>query len=93
MKHGGAQGVWAVVEEVSERERSGRFKVFSTCKYYLEERRNYHQTINKMGDAQLNQRRDDTLKACFYAVMMRRYAKTNQTRRRHISVPSFSTRV
>jgi len=92
---GGPQPVWPIVEEVAERERSGRFKVFSTCNNYLEERRNYHQKITKGGESELNQRRDDALKACFYAVMMRRYAQTRQSvkRTRQASIPAFSTRV
>lgn len=68
---GGPQPVWPIIEEVMERERSGRFKVFSTCHEYLEERRNYHMKDNKIVD-----KRDDTLKAAFYAVMMIKSAKT-----------------
>ena len=91
---GGPQPVWPIVEEVAERERSGRFKVFSTCSNYLEERRNYHQKITKGGDSELNQKRDDCLKACFYGVMMRRYAQTRQTKRHYApTIPSFSTRL
>jgi len=92
---GGGQPVWPIVEEIAERERSGRFKIFSTCNNYLEERRNYHQKINKTGESELNQRRDDTLKACFYAVMMRRYAQTRQATHKSSkpTIPSFSTRL
>lgn len=91
---GGPQPVWPIVEEVAERERSGRFKIFSTCNNYLEERRNYHQKITKSGESELNQRRDDCLKACFYAVMMRRYAKTRQTQRHNRpTMTSLSTRL
>ena len=86
---GGPQPVWPIIEEIMERERSGRFKVFSTCTSYLEERRNYH-----MKDGKLVDKRDDTLKACFYAVMMRRYAKTSQAKTpRRPTAPCFSTRV
>ena len=91
---GGPQPVWPIIEELSERERTGRFKVFSTCNYYLEERRNYHQKITKSGDSELNQRRDDTLKACFYGVMMRRYAKTFHSKAvKRPTTSCFSTRV
>jgi len=75
----GPQPVWPIIEEIKERERSGRFKVFKNCHEYLEERRVYHTKDNKIID-----KRDDTLKACFYAVMMIRKArsgfqkKTNQ---------------
>jgi len=91
---GGGQPVWPIIEQIAERERSGRFKIFSTCNYYLEERRNYHQKINNSGDSELNQRNDDTLKACFYAVMMRRYAKTAYKKPSTAPVrPCFTTRV
>jgi phage terminase large subunit-like protein len=73
---GGGQAQWPVIEEIKERERTGRFKVVKTCVEYLEERRNYHTK-----DGQIVSRRDDALKACFYAVMMKRYATTQMTRR------------
>jgi len=91
---GGSQPVWPIIEEVSERERTGRFKIFTNCTSYLEERRNYHQKITKQGESELNQRRDDCLKACFYAVMMRRYAQTRQAPRViRPTIQSFSTRL
>ena len=91
---GGSQPVWPIIEQIAEREYSGRFKVFSSCHYYLEERRNYHQKINRQGDSELNQRRDDVLKACFYGVMMRRYAKTGYKKpSARPTRPCFSTRV
>ena len=87
---GGKQPVWPIIEEIQERERTGRFKVFSTCKEYLEERRNYHTKEGKVVDV-----RDDTLKACFYAVMMRRYATTRMMQSYDTIPmgPRFSTRV
>jgi len=90
---GGPQPVWPIIEEVNGREMSGRFKVFSTCTNYLEERRNYHQKITKGGESELNQKRDDCLKACFYAVMMRRYAGTFQRKKTRQVQSCFSTRV
>jgi len=74
-KTGGGQAQWPVIEEIKERERTGRFKVFKTCTTYLEERRNYHTK-----DGQIVSKRDDALKACFYAIMMKRFATTNVNR-------------
>ena len=85
----GPQPVWPIIEEIQERERSDRFRVFKTCHNYLEERRNYHVKENVIVSV-----RDDALKACFYAVMMRRYAKTFQKKAAHRpTTPCFSTRV
>lgn len=75
-KVGGAQAQWPIIEEIKERERTGRFKIFSTCIAYLEERRNYHVKSGIDGKVKIVDRRDDTLKACFYAIMMKRYACT-----------------
>jgi phage terminase large subunit-like protein len=66
---GGAQPVEPIVDEVLERMVTGRLKVFSTCTEFFEEKRGYHRKDGKIVD-----RRDDILKAAFYAVMMKRYA-------------------
>ena len=66
---GGAQPQWPVIEDIIEREKTGRFKVFSNCSEYLSERRTYHTK-----DGTIVARNDDVLKATFYAVMMKRYA-------------------
>lgn len=76
---GGAQPQWPIIEEIKERERTGRFKVFKTCSIYLEERRNYHVKA-KDGKIKIVDRRDDTLKAVFYAIMMKRFASTQTIR-------------
>jgi phage terminase large subunit-like protein len=65
---GGAQPVEPILEEILERMKTGRFKVFSTCTAWCEEFRNYHRR-----DGRLATTRDDILKATFYAVMMKRY--------------------
>jgi len=65
---GGPQPVEPIVDEVLERMQTGRFKVFSTCPDWFEEKRSYHRKDGKIVD-----RRDDILKATFYAVMMKRY--------------------
>jgi len=93
-KIGGAQAQWPIIEEIRERERTGRFKVFSTAIEYLEERRNYHTKINKMNALEIVSKRDDVLKAVFYAVMMKRYATTSYVRvQRPPQRPIFSTSV
>jgi hypothetical protein len=65
---GGAQPVEPIVDEILERMRTGRFKVFSTCAPFWEEFRSYHRK-----DGRLATTRDDVLKAVFYCCMMRRY--------------------
>jgi len=66
---GGGQAVWPVIEDMRLRLQSGRFKVFRTCKPWLEEYRSYHTK-----DGKIVAIREDTLKASFYALMMLRYA-------------------
>lgn len=75
---GGPQPVEPIVDEVLERMMTGRFKAFSTLSDFFEEKRSYHRKDGKIVD-----RRDDILKALFYAVMMKRYA---------VAPDSFSTR-
>lgn len=74
---GGGQAVWPIIETVRERESTGRFKIFSTCTEYLDERRSYH-----VKEGHLARLRDDALKAAFYALMMLRYARTETGPRR-----------
>ncbi len=66
---GGPQPVEPIVDEVLERMLTGRFKVASHLNPWFEEMRSYHRK-----DGQIVARRDDILKATFYAVMMKRYA-------------------
>lgn len=66
---GGPQPVEPIVDEMLERMMTGRFKAFSTLRDFFEEKRSYHRKDGKIVD-----RRDDILKALFYAVMMKRYA-------------------
>ena len=68
-EQGGAQPVWPVIDEILELMRTGRFKVFSNLNLWFEEKRSFH-----VKDGAIVARRDDILKATFYAVMMRRYA-------------------
>ena len=66
---GGPQPVEPIVDEVYERMRTGRLKVFAHLNEWFEEKRSYHRKDGKIVD-----RRDDLLKATFYAIMMKRYA-------------------
>ena len=69
---GGPQAQEPVILDVLERMNTGRFKVFSTFTEWFEEFRSYHRK-----DGKLIAVRDDLLKATFYAVMMKRFAKVN----------------
>lgn len=66
---GGSQPVEPIVLEILDRIQTGRFKVFDHLNQFFEEYRSYHRKDGRIVD-----RRDDVLKAVFYAVMMRRYA-------------------
>jgi phage terminase large subunit-like protein len=66
---GGAQPVEPIVDEMLERMSTGRFKAFAHLSEFFDEKRSYHRK-----NGQINARRDDILKATFYAVMMKRYA-------------------
>lgn len=76
----GSNGVEAGLMEMLTRMEQGRWKVFSTCEYWLEERRGYHREKGKVVKL-----KDDVISASRYALMMIRYAATkprdNGTRR------------
>jgi phage terminase large subunit-like protein len=74
---GGPQPQWPVIEDLRELMEAGQFRVFRTCKPWLEEYRSYH-----IKDGQIVSRRDDALKASFYAKMMLRYAVSEREGRR-----------
>jgi hypothetical protein len=87
---GGGQSVWKSVEDVRERLANGTWKVFRTCKPWLEEYRTYHTQ-----DGVIVARRDDCLKASFYAHMMLRFAKTKahvRSERIEMQMAPFTTR-
>jgi phage terminase large subunit-like protein len=65
---GGPQPVEPIVDEVLERMSTGRFKAFAHLRDFFEEKRSYHRK-----DGKIVPKRDDILKALFYAVMMKRY--------------------
>ena len=65
----GGFGTEAGIMAILDRMQTGRFKVFSTCGEFLEERRMYHRK-----DGKVVKERDDTISAARYAVMMKRFA-------------------
>lgn len=68
-ERGGSQPQEPIVMEVLERMKTGRFKVYEQCSEFWDEFRSYHRK-----DGKLVSKMDDVLKACFYAVMMKRFA-------------------
>lgn len=91
---GGSQAQWPIIEEMRMRMDAGQFKVFRTAKPWIEEYRSYHTK-----DGQIVARRDDCLKASFYALMMKRYAVSKlegdrmQMRFQHPGPAPFTTHV
>lgn len=72
----GGFGVEAGVIDMLDRMQTGRWKVFSTCTEWLEERRLYHRK-----DGVIVKERDDVISASRYAYMMRRYASVKPQKR------------
>lgn len=68
----GTNGVEAGVLDMLQRMQTGRWKVFSTCKSWLEEFRIYHRDEGK-----IVKERDDLLSASRYALMMKRFAEVH----------------
>lgn len=83
---GGSQPQWPIIKDIQEREENGGIKYFSSCTELLEERRNYHTKGGKIVPV-----RDDTLKALFYAVMMKRFSMTQRGRKITAKVPTAMT--
>jgi phage terminase large subunit-like protein len=69
----GGIGVEAGIAEMLDRMLTGRWKVFSTCTAWLEERRLYHRK-----DGKIVKERDDVISASRYALMMLRFAETHR---------------
>lgn len=67
----GSNSVEAGLMDMLDRMQTGRFKVFSTCTNFLEERRMYHRK-----DGKVVKERDDTISAARYALMMIRFSIT-----------------
>ena len=71
----GGNGVEAGIAEMLDRMLTGRWKVFSTCTEWLEERRLYHRK-----DGKIVKERDDVISASRYALMMLRHAEVKRDR-------------
>lgn len=71
----GTNGVEAGVSEMLQRMETGRWKVFSTCRMWVEEFRLYHRD-----NGLIVKERDDLLSASRYAMMMRRVAEVENTK-------------
>lgn len=65
----GTHGVEAGVSDMLQRMQTGRWKVFSTCRAWIEEFRIYHRD-----DGKIVKERDDLISASRYALMMKRSA-------------------
>ena len=68
----GGISVETPLNEMLERMHTNRWKVFSTCRIWLEEKRMYHRDLNK----KIVKYADDCISASRYAYMMRRHATT-----------------
>lgn len=79
---GGAQAVEPAVQEIWDRMNSGRWKVFSTCQTWLEEKRMYHRKNGVIVDSG-----DDLMAATRVAVMQLRSARTQRSGRPSVVVP------
>ena len=78
----GPQPVEPIVNEMIDRIKTGRFKVFPHCRMFRDEFRSLHR--DKHG--KIVAKKDDVMKATMYALMMKRYAATEHTN--YISAPS-----
>lgn len=67
----GAQPTEPVLQDILERMRTGRFKVFNHLERWFAQKRMYHRK-----DGRVVRVNDDIMAATNYAVMMRRYAAT-----------------
>lgn len=79
----GSTGIEAGVQAMLDRMKTGRWKVFSSCKLWLEEFRMYHRK-----DGKIVKLRDDLLSASRYGLMDLRYARTEEppmTRQRPVA--------
>lgn len=65
----GTNGVEAGISDMLQRMQTKRWKVFSTCKSWLQEFRIYHRK-----DGKIVKERDDLISASRYALMMKRFA-------------------
>jgi len=68
----GGNSVEAPLLEMLERMHTDRWKVFKTCRHWMEEKRMYHRDLNM----KIVKYADDVISASRYAYMMRRHAIT-----------------
>lgn len=68
---GGAQPKEPIVQELLDRMKTGKFKVFRSCQEFLDEKNRYHRK-----DGVIVASHDDVISATMYACMMRRFAVT-----------------
>lgn len=95
---GGSQDQWPIIDEMRERMMTGRLKVFSHLAPWFEEKRSYHIRMSNAGKVEIVARNDDILKSTMYAIMMKRYAISENVAfsKRKSSAPSHpiaSTRI
>ena len=79
MEGKGGNGVEAGIFEMLTMMQTGRFKVFSTVKYWFEEQKMYHRKSSG-GRIEIIARNDDFISAVRYGVMFRRHAQTKVVR-------------
>lgn len=80
---GGGQPIEPIIMHLKARISDGGFRVNRKCTSFREEYRFYHRK-----DGIISAKKDDVLKSVFYALMMRRYAKTRVSGYRHVNMPA-----
>lgn len=73
---GGPQGRTAVTQNILDRMKTGRFKVFASLREWFDEKATYH-----WKDGVIVPYKDDLMSATAYAVMMLRYARPQELKR------------
>lgn len=76
----GGNSIEAGIMHMLARMQTGRWKVFSTCTGWLEEKRLYHREEKNDGGSKLVKTDDDLLDASRYAMMALRFAKASDKR-------------
>lgn len=85
----GGVGVERAVTEMLELMQAGRWKVFRSCRLFIEEKNSYHRAKKSTdGVAQIVKKDDDLLDAARYAYMMFRFAVPVSWRKRWGGRPS-----
>ncbi len=67
-------GVEAGLSDMLVRMQTGRWKVFRTCRMWMEEKRLYHRKKTEAGRIEIVKVRDDLISSSRYALMMLRFA-------------------